>query len=60
MKYYIEAIFTEEPFVLAWEFFVFFMLIMFVSIIFRLHRVENKVDEWGNSILEELEELEDR
>jgi len=56
MRYYIEAIFTEEPFVLAWEFFVFFMLLMFVSIIFRLHRVENKVDEWGNSILEELED----
>jgi|TARA_R100001480_G_scaffold50070_1_gene63187 hypothetical protein len=56
MKYYIEAIFTEEPFVLAWEVFVFFMLLMFISIIWRLHRIENKVDEWGNFILEELED----
>lgn len=56
MKYYIEAIFTEEPFVLAWEIFVFFMLLMFISIIWRLHRIENKVDEWGSFILEELED----
>ena len=56
MKYYIEAMFTQEPFVLAWEAFVLFMLLMFISIIWRLHRIENKVDEWGNFILEELEE----
>jgi len=56
MKYYIEAMFTQEPFVLAWEAFVLFMLLMFVSIIWRLHRIENKADEWGRSLLEELED----
>ncbi len=45
MKYYIEAIFTQEPFVLAWEAFVFMMLLMFISIIIRLHRLETKFDE---------------
>mgnify|MGYP003639601611 FL=1 len=44
MKYYIQAIFEQEPLVVAWELFVFFMLCMFVSIIFRLDRIEKKID----------------
>tara|TARA_R110001583_G_scaffold66592_1_gene191187 strand:+ start:782 stop:973 length:192 start_codon:yes stop_codon:yes gene_type:complete len=44
MKYYIQAIFEQEPMVVAWELFVFFMLCMFISIIFRLARIEKKVD----------------
>ena len=44
MKYYIQAIFEQEPMVVAWELFVFFMLCMFVSIIFRLAMIEKKVD----------------
>tara|TARA_R110002096_G_scaffold326194_2_gene520208 strand:- start:436 stop:627 length:192 start_codon:yes stop_codon:yes gene_type:complete len=44
MKYYIRAIFEQEPMVVAWELFVFFMLCMFISIIFRLARIEKKVD----------------
>ena len=44
MKYYIQAIFEQEPLVVAWELFVFFMLCMFISIIFRLARIEKKVD----------------
>lgn len=36
--------FEQEPFVFAWEMFVFFMLLMFISIIFRLARIEKKVD----------------
>ena len=44
MKHYIEAMFEQEPFVFAWEMFVFFMLLMFISIIFRLARIEKKVD----------------
>ena len=39
MKYYIQAIFEQEPMVVAWELFVFF-----ISIIFRLARIEKKVD----------------
>ena len=43
MKYYIEAMLTQEPFVLAWEAFVLFMLLMFISIIIRLDRIERKL-----------------
>ena len=59
LKYYIEAMMTQEPFVLAWEAFVFFMLMMFISIIIRLARIEKKIDEahhYLNSILDEVEE----
>jgi hypothetical protein len=40
MKYYWQAIFEQEPMVVAWELFVLFMLLMFISIIFRLARIE--------------------
>lgn len=53
MKYYIRAIFEQEPMVVAWELFVFFMLCMFISIIFRLARIEKKVD--GLLFLKELQ-----
>lgn len=33
------------PFLLAWEAYVFFMLCMFLSIIWRLHRLEWKVNK---------------
>lgn len=44
-KYYWDAMMTQEPFVLAWEAFVFFMLLMFCSIIIRLARIERKIDD---------------
>ena len=59
MKHYFESLFNENlTFVLGWEAFVLFMLLMFVSIIFRLNRIEKKVDvmqDYIGSILEELE-----
>lgn len=55
LKYYIEAMMTQEPFVLAWEAFVFFMLLMFISIIIRLHSIENKVDGVIEEIIENIE-----
>tara|TARA_Y100000310_G_scaffold28648_1_gene27258 strand:- start:8 stop:229 length:222 start_codon:yes stop_codon:yes gene_type:complete len=55
LKYYIEAMMTQEPFVLAWEAFVFFMLLMFVSIIVRLHNIEVKVDDVIEEIIENIE-----
>lgn len=46
MKYYFESLFNENlTFVLGWEAFVLFMLLMFISIIFRLSRVESKIDK---------------
>ena len=35
------------PFLLAWEAYVFFMLLFFVSIVIRLHRIEKKITELG-------------
>lgn len=46
MRYYFESLFNENlTFVLGWEAFVLFMLLMFISIIFRLNRVESKIDK---------------
>ena len=59
MKYYFESLFNENlTFVLGWEAFVLFMLLMFISIIFRLSRVEKKIDliqSYLDSILEDLQ-----
>ena len=40
MNYYWQAIFEQEPMVVAWELFVLFTTLMFISIIFRLSRIE--------------------
>ena len=32
------------PFLLAWEAYVLFMLIFFISIVIRINRMENKLD----------------
>ena len=59
MKHYFQSLFNENlTFVLGWEAFVLFMLLMFISIIFRLSRVEKKVDliqSYLDSILEDLQ-----
>ena len=58
MKHYFEALFNENlTFVLGWEAFVLFMLLFFVSIVFRLNRIEKKVDEHNTNLTEILEEL---
>ena len=40
MNYYWQAVFEQEPMVVAWELFVLFTTLMFISIIFRLSRIE--------------------
>lgn len=58
MKHYFESLFNENlTFVLGWEAFVFFMLLFFVSIVFRLNRIEKKIDEYSTDLSETLEEL---
>ena len=45
-KHYWESMMeSTAPFMLAWEAYVLFMLCFFVSIVFRLNRIENKVDK---------------
>jgi len=59
MKHYFESLFNENlTFVLGWEAFVLFMLLMFISIIVRMNRVEKKVDliqSYLDSILEDIQ-----
>ena len=44
-KYYYEAMFENTaPFMLAWEAYVLFMLCFFISIAWRLNRIEKKIN----------------
>ena len=60
MKHYFQSLFNENlTFVLGWEAFVLFMLMMFISIIIRLNRIEKKLDiqnELSHHIIDEVEE----
>ena len=59
MRYYWEALFSVEYFP-YWEFTMLMMLALYLSTLWRLHRMEKKIDESYNylaSILDELEEL---
>ena len=53
-KHYWEAMLENTaPFMLAWEAYVLFMLCFFVSIAFRLNRIENKV----NTVISEISDM---
>tara|TARA_R110002073_G_scaffold151175_2_gene305353 strand:- start:403 stop:606 length:204 start_codon:yes stop_codon:yes gene_type:complete len=44
MYHYIQALMENTvPFLLAWEAYVFFMLLFFLSIVIRLNRMEHKI-----------------
>ena len=46
MQFYFESMMENTvPFLLAWEAYVFFMLIFFLSITVRLNRIEYKIDQ---------------
>ena len=49
MRYYWEALFSAEYFP-YWEFTMVMMLMMLCSILWRLHRIENKLDETNASV----------
>ncbi len=58
MRYYWEALFSVEYFP-YWEFSMLMMLVLVLSILWRIHRIENKInilDENVNLTLDELEE----
>jgi|TARA_Y100000034_G_C6881259_1_gene403860 hypothetical protein len=53
IKHYFESLFNEDlTFILGWEAFVLFMLLMFISIIFRLSRIEKKIDELDEYLID--------
>jgi len=58
MRYYWESLFSVEYFP-YWEFTMLMMLLMQLSMIWRLHRIENKVDINNEIINKTLDELID-
>ena len=48
MRYYWEALFSVEYFP-YWEFTMLMMLVMLCSILWRLHRIEQKLDDISTS-----------
>ena len=58
MRYYWEALFSAEYFP-YWEFTMLMILCLNLSILWRINRMENKIDEIkriSNWILDEIEE----
>ncbi len=49
MRYYWEVLFSTEYFP-YWEFTMLMMLMMLCSILWRLHRIEDKLDETNASV----------
>ena len=57
MRYYWEVLFSTEYFP-YWEFTMLMMLLMLCSVLWRLHRIEEKTDivnETLNHVLDDLE-----
>ena len=57
MRYYWEVLFNAEYFP-YWEFSMLMMLALQLSMLWRMHRIENKIDEahhYPSSILDEVE-----
>ena len=58
IKHYFESLFNEDlTFILGWEAFVLFMLLMFISIIFRLNRIEKKIDELDEYLIDIIDQV---
>tara|TARA_Y100000310_G_C20368618_1_gene662449 strand:- start:482 stop:655 length:174 start_codon:yes stop_codon:yes gene_type:complete len=51
MRYYWEALFSVEYFP-YWEFSMLMMLALQLSMLWRLHRIEKKIDDVIDSIIE--------
>ena len=57
MRYYWEALFSAEYFP-YWEFTMLMMLLFQLSMLWRLHRIENKIDEAQDYLASILDEVE--
>jgi len=58
IRYYWEALFSVEYFP-YWEFTMIMMLAMLLSILWRLNRIERKVEEYQTMYHELLQEIHD-
>jgi len=59
MRYYWEALFSVEYFP-YWEFSMLMMLVLVLSILWRIHRIEKKIGILNDNVNLTLDELEDR
>ena len=57
IRYYWEALFSIEYFP-YWEFTMLMMLLFQLSMLWRLHRIENKIDEAQDYLASILDEVE--
>ena len=57
MRYYWEVLFSTEYFP-YWEFTMLMMLLMLCSVLWRLHRIEEKIDIVNKTLNEVLDNLE--
>ena len=57
MRYYWEVLFSTEYFP-YWEFTMLMMLLMLCSVLWRLHRIEEKTDIVNETLNEVLDNLE--
>ena len=57
MRYYWEALFSTEYFP-YWEFSMLMMLCLQLSMLWRMHRIEKKVDEAHHYLVLILDEVE--
>ena len=53
MRYYWEALFSVEYFP-YWEFSMLMMLVLVLSVLWRINRIERKLDDIVDYIVEEL------
>ena len=47
MRYYFEAVFSSEYFP-YWEFSMFMILVLNLSMLWRMHRIEKKIDNYDS------------
>lgn len=57
MRYYWEALFSTEYFP-YWEFSMLMMLSMLLSVLWRLHKMENKLDTQNELLHHIIDEVE--
>ena len=57
MRYYWEVLFSTEYFP-YWEFTMLMMLLMLCSVLWRLHRIEEKIDIVNETLNEFFDNLE--
>ena len=58
MRYYWEALFSVEYFP-YWEFSMLMMLVLVLSILWRIHRIEKKIGILNDNVNLTLDELEE-